>query len=171
MDPRGRCGDTAGCRDGILDELRTHLHHRPRPRGDESHVSSSQQGGVRPILFYWQSLGGLSHGQLSHRWGNLSGHKHGAHDLGCPQGHARARDLYDVWRLSQLKLDVSSIISDKFCFKDVTFNLEALLDRREKYDGSWEASLRHQLNTLPNFDNVFEDVVKYLKILHHNFNA
>ena len=83
----------------------------------------------------------------------------------------RSRDLYDVWRLSQLGLDVSSIIYDKFRFKDVTFKLEALLGRRDDFDGSWEASLRHQLNVLPDFDNVFEDVVKYLKLLHESFNA
>ncbi len=83
----------------------------------------------------------------------------------------RSRDLYDVWRLSQLGIDVSSIIYDKFRFREVTFNIEALLDRRDDFDGSWEASLRHQLNVLPDVDNVFEDVVKYLKMLHENFNA
>jgi len=83
----------------------------------------------------------------------------------------RSRDLYDVWRLSQLELDVSYIISDKFRFKGVKFNLEALLDRREDFDGSWEASLRHQLNILPDFDNVFVDVVEYLKRVHEGINA
>lgn len=82
----------------------------------------------------------------------------------------RSRDFYDVWRLSKLGLDVSSIINDKFCFKDVTFNLETILDRRGDFDGSWEASLRHQLNILPDFDNVFEDVIRYLKNFE-GFNA
>ncbi|MBL7080909.1 nucleotidyl transferase AbiEii/AbiGii toxin family protein, partial [Candidatus Bathyarchaeota archaeon] len=77
----------------------------------------------------------------------------------------RSRDLYDVWRLSQLGLDVSSIINDKFCFKEVTFNLETLIERRKDFDGSWEASLKHQLSVLPDFEKVFEDVVKYLKNL------
>jgi len=83
----------------------------------------------------------------------------------------RSRDLYDVWRLSKLGLDVSSIIYDKFCFKGVTFNLETLVDRKEDFDGSWEASLRHQLNVLPDFDDVFEVVGKYLKKIYMNFKA
>lgn len=75
----------------------------------------------------------------------------------------RSRDLYDVWRLSKLGLEVSAIIKDKFVFKGVIFDLDKLLDRRDDFNGSWEASLSHQLSVLPDFDEVFVDVVKYLE--------
>jgi len=75
----------------------------------------------------------------------------------------RPRDLYDVWRLSELDLDVSGIINDKFGFKDVTLDIDDLYDRREDFRNAWENSLRHQLEDLPVFTEVFEDVVIFLK--------
>jgi len=75
----------------------------------------------------------------------------------------RPRDLYDVWRLSELDLDVSEIIHDKFDFRDVTPDIDDLHDRREDFGNAWENSLRHQLEDLPVFDEVFEDVVVFLK--------
>lgn len=75
----------------------------------------------------------------------------------------RPRDLYDVWRLSGLDLDVSDMIHDKFDFRDVTLDIDDLLHRREYFGNAWENSLRHQLEDLPVFNEVFEDVLAFLK--------
>ena len=45
----------------------------------------------------------------------------------------RPRDLYDVWYLSKLGLDVSSIIDEKFRFKGVDVDFDVLLDRKEDF--------------------------------------
>ena len=75
----------------------------------------------------------------------------------------RPRDLYDVWRLSELDLDVSGIINDKLYFIDVTLDIDDLHDRMEDFGNAWENSLRHQLEDLPFFEEVFEFVVIFLK--------
>ena len=75
----------------------------------------------------------------------------------------RPRDLYDVWRLSALDLDVSEIIDEKFRFKDVTLDIGDLHDRRDDFGNAWENSLIHQLEGLPAFDEVFDEVVTFLK--------
>ena len=74
----------------------------------------------------------------------------------------RPRDLYDVWRLSGLELDVSGIVVDKFGFKGVIFDLDDLRVRRGDFGDAWRGSLRHQLSDLPSFDYVFEEVVRSL---------
>jgi len=74
----------------------------------------------------------------------------------------RPRDLYDVWRLSELGLDVSGVVVDKFNFKGVKMDLDDLQDRIEHFGNAWDNSLRHQLSDLPAFDDVYEDVVEYL---------
>jgi len=74
----------------------------------------------------------------------------------------RPRDLYDVWRLSGLELDVSGIVVDKFGFKGVKFDLGDLRVRREDFGNAWRSSLKHQLRDLPSFDYVFEEAVIFL---------
>jgi len=74
----------------------------------------------------------------------------------------RPRDLYDVWRLSGLELDVSGIVADKFGFKGVKFDLDDLRVRREDFGNAWRNSLKHQLRDLASFDYVFEEAVIFL---------
>ena len=74
----------------------------------------------------------------------------------------RPRDLYDVWYLSKLGLDVSSIIDEKFKFKGVKVDFDGLLGRKGDFRNAWESSLRHQLKNLLDFDTVFDDVMKFL---------
>jgi len=81
----------------------------------------------------------------------------------------RPRDLYDVWRLSELGLDVSGIVVDKFSFKGVDMDLDDLQTRKGHFSNAWENSLRHQLRDLPVFDDVCEDVLKYLTRISHLF--
>ncbi|WP_202319137.1 nucleotidyl transferase AbiEii/AbiGii toxin family protein [Archaeoglobus neptunius] len=74
----------------------------------------------------------------------------------------RPRDLYDVWLLSKLGLDVSGIIDEKFRFKGVKADFDGLLRRKEDFRNAWESSLRHQLRDLPDFNVVFDDVMEFL---------
>jgi len=74
----------------------------------------------------------------------------------------RPRDLYDVWRLAELELDVSGIVVDKFGFRGVKFDLDGLHVRREDFGNAWRSSLKHQLRDLPSFGYVFEEVVRFL---------
>ncbi|MCK4703520.1 nucleotidyl transferase AbiEii/AbiGii toxin family protein [Candidatus Bathyarchaeota archaeon] len=76
----------------------------------------------------------------------------------------RPRDLYDVWKLSELKLDVPNILREKFDFKDVTFDIEELNLKREDFGNAWENSLGHQISDLPDFDSVFGKVKAYLRL-------
>ncbi|MHA1363129.1 MAG: nucleotidyl transferase AbiEii/AbiGii toxin family protein [Candidatus Freyarchaeota archaeon] len=70
----------------------------------------------------------------------------------------RPRDLYDVWYLSKLGLDVSGIIYKKFKFKRVSVNPDSLSTRKKDFRNAWESSLRHQMKELPDFDIVYNNV-------------
>jgi len=74
----------------------------------------------------------------------------------------RPRDLYDVWYLSKLELDVSGIILKKFKFKGVDFDLESLVRRKDDFRNAWESSLRHQMRNLPGINDVFNEVLEFL---------
>ena len=75
----------------------------------------------------------------------------------------RPRDLYDVWHLSKLELDVCKIINEKFRFKGVEFNVDSLLNRKDDFKNAWESSLRHQMRDLPDFNTVFGYVVEFME--------
>lgn len=79
----------------------------------------------------------------------------------------RPRDLYDVWYLSRVGLDVSNVLSKKFEFKRIEPNIDELSARKEHFRNAWKNALRHQLKDLPIFDAVFEDVVKFLRTVIH----
>jgi predicted nucleotidyltransferase component of viral defense system len=81
----------------------------------------------------------------------------------------RPRDLYDVWRLKGIGLDVSRIVVRKFDFKRVVFYLEGLDRRRGFFEGAWNTSLEHQLPDLPSFEAVFRDVMDFLVALEYLF--
>lgn len=70
----------------------------------------------------------------------------------------RPRDLYDVWRLSKLGLEVSGIIDEKCKFKDVTPKIQALKEREEDFKNAWESSLGHQLRDIPEFGDIFDNI-------------
>ena len=74
----------------------------------------------------------------------------------------RPRDLYDIWFLSKKELDVTDLIKEKFEFKKVSFNLNDLEDRRDKFSNAWGNSLKHQMKEVPDFNNVFADVLTLL---------
>lgn len=72
----------------------------------------------------------------------------------------RPRDLYDVWYLYD-KIDkqiMFGILSEKFKFKGVKFDISSLEIRKDDFSNAWKNSLAHQLKDLPDFENVFHDV-------------
>ncbi|ALM74022.1 nucleotidyl transferase AbiEii/AbiGii toxin family protein [Thermococcus barophilus] len=79
----------------------------------------------------------------------------------------RPRDLYDVWRLKDIiKLEtVLSILPEKFRLKNVQLNMKTFEGRRIYYERAWKRSLANQLNPLPEFEKVWNDVLKFLKKL------
>jgi len=79
----------------------------------------------------------------------------------------RPRDLYDVWKLKDIvELETAlSILPEKFRLKNVQFELEIFKEHRIYYERAWERSLAHQINPLPKFDNVWNDVLKFLEFL------
>jgi len=79
----------------------------------------------------------------------------------------RLRDLYDVWKLSQLGVDVSGILRSKFDVKEVDFDIPKLVEKKEAFENAWNNSLRHQISGLPESDSVFDDVINYL----HSFDG
>jgi predicted nucleotidyltransferase component of viral defense system len=76
----------------------------------------------------------------------------------------RPRDLYDVWKLSKLGLDVSKILREKFDFKNATFNVDNLCSRQGDFKNAWGSSLSHQISDLQDCDLVFLEVIEYLRL-------
>ncbi|CAB48965.1 nucleotidyl transferase AbiEii/AbiGii toxin family protein [Pyrococcus abyssi] len=79
----------------------------------------------------------------------------------------RPRDLYDVWKLKDMvKMDtVINILPDKFRIKNVHPNLKSLKEREDYYKVAWQRSLVHQINPLPKFEKVWNDVLEFLEEL------
>jgi predicted nucleotidyltransferase component of viral defense system len=75
----------------------------------------------------------------------------------------RSRDVYDVWYLSKHIKFNTSLFRKKCEFKKLEPNIEELSNRKTKFENAWEASLRHQLPELPSSNNVFDEVIDFLK--------
>ncbi len=77
----------------------------------------------------------------------------------------RPRDLYDVWYLkNKVGMDtVISILPEKFRFKGIGMDIDALHSRKEDFGMAWKTSLSHQIKNLPDFDAVFSDVSFFLE--------
>jgi len=77
----------------------------------------------------------------------------------------RPRDLYDVWTLKNIvELEAAlSILPEKFRIKNAQFELETFKERRIHYKRAWERSLAHQINPLPEFNKVWNDVLRFLE--------
>lgn len=79
----------------------------------------------------------------------------------------RPRDLYDIWRLKDIAQwrDITGIISGKFKVKGVQPEIEEFRRREAHYERAWEMSLAHQINPLPEFDKVWNDILQFLEEL------
>jgi len=77
----------------------------------------------------------------------------------------RPRDIYDVWYLSRIvnMENVRRVLPQKFSVRNVKFEINEFLSRKNDYENAWKNSLRHQLKQLPDFKEVFDDVLNLLK--------
>ena len=77
----------------------------------------------------------------------------------------RSRDLYDIGQLSTAVNceQVKSIIYTKFKYKDVSLDISRLNKNRSKFEGSWNASLRHQMKCVPDFNETFTTTIEVIK--------
>ena len=75
----------------------------------------------------------------------------------------RPRDLYDIWYLNKNVKFNKTLFKKKCDFKKVDPNIEDFISKKSKFENAWEASLRHQLSELPSADNVFDEVIYFLK--------
>ena len=77
----------------------------------------------------------------------------------------RPRDIYDVWYLSKIvnMENVRRVLPQKFSVRNVKFEINEFLSRKNDYENAWKNSLRHQLKQLPDFKEVFDDVLNLLK--------
>jgi len=75
----------------------------------------------------------------------------------------RPRDLYDVWHLNK-KMKFDKILFQKKCkYKKVEPNIDELVTRKTNYEKTWIGSLQHQLPELPSANDVFDEVIEFLK--------
>jgi len=74
----------------------------------------------------------------------------------------RPRDLYDVWRLRNRvnRERVADILPEKCESKGVTVDISILHRKRGEHEKAWAASLVHQLDRLPDFDKVYDEVIE-----------
>jgi predicted nucleotidyltransferase component of viral defense system len=77
----------------------------------------------------------------------------------------RPRDLYDIWQLSsQVDRDqVKSILNRKCEYKGVVLDISRVLERSDEFKASWDASLRHQMNQIPDFQVAFAGVTESIR--------
>jgi predicted nucleotidyltransferase component of viral defense system len=76
----------------------------------------------------------------------------------------RPRDLYDIWKLWE-KVDwsiIEGIVREKFLFKKIDFDLDNFRSNERDFENAWKSSLGNQINSLPAFTNVFDDVLQKL---------
>ena len=68
------------------------------------------------------------------------------------------RDLYDVWQLSgHVNRDqVRSILPAKCTYKMVVPNTSLIRAKRDQLEAAWDPTFRHQMKTVPSFQEAFE---------------
>lgn len=75
----------------------------------------------------------------------------------------RPRDLYDIWKLyERVDMDaVKDVLKEKCQFKGISIESEKFIDRKGYYRDSWNSSLEHQMEELPDFETMFDEVVDF----------
>jgi len=75
--------------------------------------------------------------------------------------------VYDVGMLYDLinKNKVLQILEEKFDFKGVILDISSLAKRKDDFSNAWDASLRHQLKVIADFEIFFN---KAIKIINEN---
>jgi len=78
---------------------------------------------------------------------------------------ARARDVYDIWQLANIaeKEVVQSILERKLEKKDLAIDMEVLIQKKDILSSAWKTQLVHQMREVPNFDEIFNEVLVEVK--------
>lgn len=63
--------------------------------------------------------------------------------------------LYDLIN----KNKVLQILDEKFDFKGVILDISSLTKRKDDFSNAWDASLKHQLKVIADFENIFNKVI------------
>ncbi len=73
----------------------------------------------------------------------------------------RVRDLYDTGMLYDLinKDKALQILDEKFDFKGVILDISSLTKRKDDFSNAWDASLKHQLKVIADFEIFFNKVI------------
>jgi predicted nucleotidyltransferase component of viral defense system len=71
------------------------------------------------------------------------------------------RDLYDVWQLSDHvnRDQVRSILPLKCIYKRVVPKTSLILEKRDRFEAAWDSTFRHQMKTIPCFQEAYGSVV------------
>ena len=77
----------------------------------------------------------------------------------------RPRDLYDIWFMrNNLKSETTlKVFSEKCKDKGIIPDLKQLMIRRPNFAHSWENSLKHLIKPLPNFTDIFEEIIQIIE--------
>jgi predicted nucleotidyltransferase component of viral defense system len=79
----------------------------------------------------------------------------------------RPRDLYDLWFFTE-NFDIRQaleILPEKCEFKAVKTDIKSIKERKDDFSSAWDNSLGHQLKDLPDFDQLFYQVMEQLEII------
>ena len=80
----------------------------------------------------------------------------------------RPRDLYDLWFFTE-NFDIKQaleILPEKCEFKAVKTDIRSVFERKDDFSSAWDNSLGHQLKDLPDFNPIFDKVLKQLEIVN-----
>lgn len=89
--------------------------------------------------------------------------------LRCTIQRTIPRDIYDIWYLMEVAAlgieEVAFGFREKAAHKnlDSLTILNVLKGKEKKYKAGWEKSLKHQINDVPEFDEVWRDIMRSIK--------
>ncbi|MCD6569485.1 MAG: nucleotidyl transferase AbiEii/AbiGii toxin family protein [Deltaproteobacteria bacterium] len=77
----------------------------------------------------------------------------------------RPRDMYDTWYLHDIidRVKILSVLQEKFKFKNIAPDIFSLEDRKLDFANAWQSSLSHQIKELPDFNYVYNEVIKQVR--------
>ena len=76
----------------------------------------------------------------------------------------RPRDMYDIWSLKD-SVDVEKVMGvlpEKLKYRDVNPDMERFLSRKDYFGMAWKNSLSHQIKDLPDFEDVFREILPFI---------
>ncbi len=92
-----------------------------------------------------------------------------AEKLRCTIQRTISRDIYDIWYLTEeAGIDIEDVAfgfqaKTKHKGYDPMSIIEILKSKEKKYKANWEKNLKHQINDLPEFDEIWREVMRHVK--------